>query len=340
MRLPAEWEAQQLVLFTFPQRDGDWGEQLQAASAALLAAANAVNEVTPVLMVVSDPEHFASFATEFKGEVMHCPTNDCWIRDYGPITVINKDRQPVFLDFTFNGWGGKFDAGEDNQFPQRFQEARFPEVERLRVDFVLEGGAIESDGMGSMLTTTQCLFSEGRNDWNDPELAEKYLQSWFGRKTDVYWLTDGHLIGDDTDAHIDTLARYLDERTIAYTSCADKSDPHFFALKEMWEDLKYLITPHNKPYKLLPLPLPPAIHGEDGHRLPATYANFLISNGTAFVPTYFSNEAEDHPGRAADAAAIAAFEKYGKYKVVAIDCRPFIEQHGSLHCLTMQVPKW
>jgi len=340
MRLPAEWEAQQLVLFTFPRRDGDWGEQLHAASAAMISAANAVNAITPVLMVVSDREHFDGYAEHFEGETMECPTNDCWIRDYGPITVFNKEQKPVFLDFTFNGWGGKFEATEDNQFPQRFQEAKFPEVERMRIDFVLEGGSIESDGMGSMLTTTKCLFSAGRNDWDDPEMAEKYLQSWFGRKTDVYWLTDGELIGDDTDAHIDTLARYLDERTIAYTSCEDMQDPQYTGLKEMWEDLKYLVTPHNKPYKLLALPLPPAIHGEDGHRLPASYVNFLISNGTVFVPVYFAAEEDGHPGKTADAAAIAVFEKYGKYEVVPLDCRPFIGQHGALHCLTMQLPKW
>lgn len=291
-------------------------------------------------MVVGDPEHFAEYAADFKGDTVELPTDDVWIRDAGPITVFDKTGQPVFLDFTFNGWGGKYDATRDNLLPKLLHEAKFPGLGYQKVDLILEGGAIESDGQGSMLTTTTCLFSKGRNDWDDPEKAAPILQQYFGRKTDIFWLTDGQLAGDDTDAHVDTLARFLDERTIAYVKCEDKKDPQYEGLKEMWEDLRFVTTPHNKAFKLLPLPLPPAIHNGKGDRLPATYANFLISNGTVFVPTFFSAEADEHPGKAADAAAIAAFDQHGKYKVVPVDCRPFIEQGGALHCLTMQVPAW
>lgn len=338
MRLPAEWEPHQLVLFSFPRKDGDWGDQLDPASSAMIYAANKVNEVTPVLLIVSDQEHFATYAQDFQGQVVELPTDDCWIRDYGPITVFNPDKTPVFLDFTFNGWGGKFAAGQDDQLPARLQAAKFSEVGYQKVDLVLEGGSIESDGMGTMLTTTTCLFSEGRNGWSDPEKAEETLRKYFGKRTDVYWLTDGELIGDDTDAHVDTLARFLDERTIAYVSCSDPADPHFAALREMKEDLQFLRTPHNKAYKLLALPLPPPILGAGGLRLPATYVNFLISNGHLFLPTYFDEEADDHPGKMADQAAIKVFTTYGKYQVTPIPCRPFIEQHGSLHGLTMQIP--
>lgn len=340
MILPAEWHPQQLVLFAFPQRDGDWGDQLEAASRAMITAANQVNAVTPVLMIVGDPEHFSSYADDFQGETIELPTDDVWIRDAGPITVFDKTGKPLLLDFTFNGWGGKFDASRDNLLPKHLHEAKFSDAGYQRVDLVLEGGSIESDGQGSILTTTDCLFSKGRNGWDDPEKVEPILQQYFGRKTDIFWLTDGELIGDDTDAHVDTVARFLDERTIAYVQCNDKKDPHYEGLKEMWEDLRFVTTPHNKAFKLLALPLPAPIHGADGQRLPATYANFLISNGTVFVPTYFSNEEDGHPGRATDAAAIAAFEQHGKYKIVPVDCRAFIEQRGSLHCLTMQIPTW
>lgn len=339
MRLPAEWEPQRLVLFTFPRAAGDWEESLHDASAAMIAAANAVNEVTPTLLVVSDREHFAAYAEGYRGKVIHLPTNDCWIRDYGPITVIDKDGKHIMLDFTFNGWGGKFDATEDNQLPARLHKALFPNHGYQKVDLVLEGGAIESDGKGTILTTTTCLFSTGRNNWTNPEVASQQLGKYFGRKTDFFFLTDGELEGDDTDAHVDTLARLLDERTIAYVACEDPKDPHFTSLREMRKDLAMVYTQHNKPYKLLALPLPPPVYAADGHRLPATYANFLISNGTVFVPTYFENEAADHPGKATDAAAIQVLEKHGKYRVVPVDCRPFIEQHGSLHCLTMQIPE-
>lgn len=340
MILPAKWHPQQRVLFVFPQRDGDWGDQLDAASKAMVKAANQVHAVTPVLMIVGDTEHFSAYSEGFNGETIELPTDDVWIRDSGPITVFDKAGKPVFLDFTFNGWGGKFDAARDNELPRLLHEKRFPEAGYQRADIVLEGGAIESDGQGTMLTTTTCLFSAGRNDWDDPEAAELILQQYFGRKTDIFWLTEGELLGDDTDGHIDTLARFLDERTIAYVRCQDKKDPHFEGLKEMWEDLRFVMTPHNKAFKLMALPMPPAIHAADGHRLPATYANFLISNGTVFVPTYFSAEADDHPGRVTDEAALEAFRKHGKYNVVAVDCRAFIEQHGSLHCMTMQVPGW
>ncbi|MEM1358711.1 MAG: agmatine deiminase family protein, partial [Bacteroidota bacterium] len=253
MRLPAEWEPQQLVLFAFPRRGGDWGDQLIAASAAMIQAANLVNEVTPVLLIVADPEHYSHYAKDFEGEVLELATDDCWIRDYGPITVLDSDKQPIFLDFTFNGWGGKFSAAQDNQLPARLQAAKFPKVVHQKVDLVLEGGSIDSDGMGTLLTTTTCLLGAGRNNWSEPEKAEKILRQYFGKRTDVYWLTDGELIGDDTDAHVDTLARFLDERTIAYVSCDESSDPHFMSLKEMEEDLKLLRTPHHKAYKLLAL---------------------------------------------------------------------------------------
>ncbi|MEM9260586.1 MAG: agmatine deiminase family protein, partial [Bacteroidota bacterium] len=338
MRLPAEWEPQQLVLFAFPRRGGDWGDHLTAASAAMIQAANLVNGVTPVLLIVADTEHFSHYADDFEGEVLELTTDDCWIRDYGPITVFTPNKEPVFLDFTFNGWGGKFAATKDNQLTARLLATKFPGVTYQKVDLVLEGGSIDSDGMGTLLTTTTCLLSAGRNNWSEPEKAEQILRQYFGKRTDLYWLTDGELIGDDTDAHVDTLARFLDERTIAYASCENPKDPHFASLNEMKEDLKLLRTPHHKAYKLLSLPLPPPIYGADGHRLPATYANFLISNGHLFLPTYFDAAADDHPGRAADEKAISILREHGKYEVVPVPCRPFLEQHGSLHCLTMQIP--
>ncbi|MEL7163220.1 MAG: agmatine deiminase family protein, partial [Bacteroidota bacterium] len=210
MRLPAEWEPQQLVLMTFPHRAGDWGDDLPAVSAAMITAANAINTVTPVLLIVPDPEHFARYADDFSGETIELPANDCWIRDYGPLTVFDAQNQPVFLDFTFNGWGGKFPAELDNALTKKLQQKRFPGVKRQAVDLVLEGGSLESDGLGTLLTTTSCLFSAGRNGWDDPEKAEVILRQYFGKRSDVYWLTDGTLLGDDTDGHVDTLARMLD----------------------------------------------------------------------------------------------------------------------------------
>lgn len=340
MRLPAEWHPQQLVLFVFPQRNGGWGDLLDAASSAILAAARRVQQVTPVLMIVGDADHFALYADRFTGETLELPTDDLWVRDYGPLTVFDTDGKAVLLDPAFNGWGARYEHADADRFCERLHAARFPDVEYLRADFILEGGAVDSDGQGGLLTTTSCLFAPNRNGWDDPEKADLILRNYFGKKTDVFWLTNGELLGDDTDGHVDMLARFLDERTIVYVRCTDKKDPHYPALKEMWEDLRFVTTPHAKPYKLLPLPLPPPLRSAAGKRLPASYVNFLISNGTVFVPTYFSGEADDHPGKASDAAALAVFEQHGKYKVVAVDCRVLIEQGGAVHCATMQVPRW
>lgn len=340
MRLPAEWEPQQLVLLVFPAREGEWGPDTDAASEATLALAAAIQTVTPTLLVVPDAEHFAAYADRYSGETLEAPVDDAWVRDFGPITVYDNDEKPLLLDFRFDGWGGKYPSVDNDAFAKILHEKRFAEVGYQRTETVLEGGSIEADGLGTILTTTSCLLDPARNGWDDPEAAETELRRYFGRRADVFWITDGFILGDDTDGHVDTLARLLDERTIAHVTCDDPDDPHYEALREMKEDLRLIRTKHNKAFRLLGLPLPPPIYDEDGRRLAATYANFLISNGRLFVPQYFGAEADDHPGRVADAEAVAILEKGSKYKVVPVDSRVFLRQNGSLHCLTMQIPRF
>jgi len=337
MRLPAEWEPQQTVLFTFPRRAGDWGDGLTTASEAMIAAANAVNDLTPVTLVVSDEEHFGDYEDGYQGKVFHAPTDDCWIRDYGPISTILDERALVLNHFVFDGWGGKFEAEKDDGVTQRLWRAEYPEAGYRRAEIILEGGSLESDGAGTLLTTGKCLLSDGRNDWPDEAAAEAALAEYFDFDR-LLWLHHGELAGDDTDAHVDTLARFLDAETIAYVRCDDPEDEHYAELQRMEEELKVFRKQDGRPYTLFPLPWPPAILAADGHRLPATYANFLISNGTVFVPTYFNGAPKKNPERLVDEAALQAFRDHGAYKVVGVDCRAFIEQHGSLHCLTMQVP--
>jgi agmatine deiminase len=339
MRLPAEWEPQQRVLFTLPRRDGDWGKSLAAATTAMIAAANAVHKVTPVLLLVTDEEHFEAYAETYKGEVMICPTDDCWIRDYGPITTIYGEDTLVLNHFTFNGWGDKFEAINDDAVTQRLWRAEFPEAGYRRSDIVLEGGSLEPDGQGTILTTSKCWLSKNRNGWPNESAAEAALEEYFDFER-ILWLHHGELIGDDTDAHVDTLARFVSPTQIAYVRCNDPADEHYEELQKMEAELKAFRTLANEPYELIPLPWPPVVKSpEDGHRLPATYANFLLSGGTLFLPFYFNSEPEDHPGRKTDAAAAEVLRAKTGYKVVPLDCQAFIEQHGSLHCLTMQVPK-
>ena len=324
-RMPAEWEPQQAVLFSFPRRDGDWGPVLETASRAMIEAARAVQTACPVTMVVGDAAHFESYASEFTGQVLRLPTDDCWIRDSGPITVFGP--HPTLLDFTFNGWGGKFSAVRDNELPVRLHESCFSGAEYRRVTAILEGGAIETDGRGTFLTTTRCLLSEGRNDYKTKEQAEELLRTSLGARR-LIWLDHGELIGDDTDAHVDTVARFLDPQTIAYVGPPAADDPHFGDFIKMREELRE----RSAGYELLELPWADAVYSEvDGHRLPVSYANFLISNGSLFLPVY---------GVRSDKVALEVLKSATKYRIVPVDCRPFVEQHGALHCLTMQIPRF
>ena len=324
-RLPAEWEPQQRVYLSFPRRDGDWDSILPDASEAMVLAANQINEVCPVTLLVGDAAHFAQYAPAFRGDVLQVPTDDCWIRDSGPITVLAPE--PTLLDFTFNGWGGKFDATRDNQLPQRIHAKDFPAAGYDRVPSVLEGGSIESDGQGTILTTTRCLLSQGRNDYGNREAAEAMLEARLGCRQ-VIWLDHGELEGDDTDAHIDTVARFYAPGMIAYVAPPPPGDPHHADFVRMEIEIRQ----HADRYRLLPLPFTDPVYSSlDGHRLPASYANFLISNGYLFLPVY---------GVPSDAKAIEVLEQDGTYQVVPVNCRPFVEQHGALHCLTMQIPAW
>ena len=190
-----------------------------------------------------------------------------------------------------------------------------------------EGGSIESDGNGTILTTTECLMSPNRNPHLSKKDVEEKLKKWLGAKR-VLWLENGYLAGDDTDSHIDTLARFCSETTIAYVACKDETDEHFSALDKMVKELRNFKTEDGDPYNLIPLPMPDALFDADGDRMPATYANFLIVNGGVLVPTY---------GVPQDELGLAQIKKaFPKRKIVGIDCQPLILQHGSLHCVTMQ----
>ena len=259
------------------------------------------------------------------------PANDTWARDHGAITVI-IDNRPVLYDFSFNGWGLKFAANLDNQItPKLVALDLFSKdvVYNNLLHFVLEGGSIESDGKGTLLTTKNCLCSVNRNQHLSKEQIEEYLIDIFGLKQ-VLWLSSGYLAGDDTDSHIDTLARFCDEMTIAYVKCDDPTDEHYLALKVMEEELKSFRTLNQEPYRLIPLPMADPVY-DDNIRLPATYANFLIMNEVVLMPFYHS---------LLDSIAQQQFQKiFTGREVIGIDCLPLLKQHGSLHCVTMQFPK-
>ncbi|WP_434423470.1 agmatine deiminase family protein [Nannocystis pusilla] len=335
--LPAEWAPQAGVLLTWPHADSDWGPTLRQVEPVFVEIARqiALREVAVIAC------HDAALAAHVRAllrragvddarALLHAaPSDDTWARDHGPLTVM-VDGAPRVLDFVFNGWGGKFAASRDDVIPQRLHAlGAFAAAPLEIVPLVLEGGSVESDGEGTILTTERCLLSDHRSGLDAPAI-EAALRRHLGANR-VLWLRRGWLEGDDTDGHIDTLARFCDARTIAYQSCTDTADSHWEELQAMAAELAALRTLSGEPYELLPLPWPRPRFGLGGRRLPATYANFLVIDGAVLVPTY------DDP---ADAEALSRLAGvFPGREVVGIDCLPLIEQGGSLHCLTMQLPR-
>lgn len=307
----AEWEPQSMVQLTWPHEGTDWAPILDEITAVYEEMASEIRKREPLLIVDTMPH------------------NDTWARDHGFITVEEtsfdqKSKAQVLLDFCFNGWGEKFEATLDNQINKHlYEQGLVNGTYEDHLDFVLEGGSIESDGKGTVFTTECCLMAPHRNQPLTKEEIEERLKEWLGAER-IVWLQHGSLIGDDTDGHIDTLVRICPNDTLLYTG-GDDDHPD---LVEMERELQKLRTLDGKPYRLLKLPLPRPIY-DDGDRLPATYANYLVINGAVLVPTY------NQPDLDAEALRIIG-EAFPDREMVGIDCRAVIKQHGSLHCCTMQ----
>lgn len=338
--LPAEWHSQSAIQLTWPHANSDWNYMLDEITACYVSIAKTILQYQKLIIVCNSADEVllqlkleeSQAETKDRLILVELPTNDTWARDHGGISVINNKAQNILLDFTFNGWGLKFASNYDNIINRGlFQKKVFKkEVKYInKKNFVLEGGAIESDGRGTLLTTTECLLSPNRNSFFNQDEIEQFLKNTFGLNR-VLWLNHGYLAGDDTDSHIDTLARFCDEHTIAYVKCEDKEDEHYSALTRMEEELKTFVDFEGNPYRLIALPMADTVI-EDGERLPATYANFLIMNKVVLVPFYNSEK---------DKYAKQQLEKaFPGRKVIGINCNPIIKQHGSLHCITMQYPE-
>ncbi|MBD3670985.1 MAG: agmatine deiminase family protein [Gammaproteobacteria bacterium] len=334
-RLPAEWERQSGIQLTWPHGHGDWAPWLDQVEPVFVDIARHVCERERLILVCYDQDHEAHIRQRLSqaglgldaASFYQVPSNDTWARDHGPISIL-EDGIPRLLDFRFNGWGGKFEAELDNGITRHLHEAgAFKDTQLQHIDMVLEGGGIESDGAGSLLTTSACQLSSGRNPDLDQVDIEQALRQALGVER-ILWLGHGHLEGDDTDSHIDTLARFADPGTIIYVACDVPTDPHYSSLKAMEAELGALRQANGEPYRLVALPWPAAIHDDEGQRLPASYANFLILNEAVLVPTYRD---------AADAEALEVIGKcFTDREVIGIDCLPLIWQYGSLHCVTMQ----
>ena len=335
-RLPAEWAPQSAVLLAWPHEGTDWAERLEAVETTYVALVKAITRFQPVLLIVADDnlkQHAGALLSAAAVDLdtirwVRAEYDDTWLRDSGPITLRSDAGASRLLDFRFTGWGGKFEAGRDDALvEQLLASGVFADAQHERIDFALEGGAIDVDGQGSLLSTWQCLH-ERHPDSSREAISELLLRLL--RQDRLLWLEHGYLEGDDTDAHIDTLARFASPSRIVYQACDDPDDSHHAELRAMGEELAALRTVDGKPYELFALPWPRPII-DDGRRLAASYANFLIVNGAVLMPAY----GDPADLRAADVLAKAFPDR----EVVPVPCRPLIWQNGSLHCITMQLPE-
>lgn len=335
-RFPAEWEPQSAVLIAWPHAGTDWAERLGAVEDTYIALVAAITRFEPAVVVVADADIEAYARARLSSariamdrvRFVEAPYDDTWLRDTGPIALAGPDGRFRLLDFRFTGWGGKFQASQDDRLVERLHElGLFLNSERQQIDFALEGGGIETDGAGTLLTTWRCLHQ--RHPQLDRETLSARLRDWL-RQDRVLWLDHGYLEGDDTDAHIDTLARFAAADAIVYQGCDDPADSHYAELQAMADELASLRTRDGAPYRLFALPWArPVI--DDGRRLAASYANFLIVNGAVLMPAY---------GDAADVQAQAVLaDAFPGRAIVPVPCRPLIWQNGSLHCVTMQLPQ-
>lgn len=332
--LPAEWQAQSAVVIAWPHAGTDWAVRLASVESTYHALVHAIVRFQTVLICVPDGDVQAQanavlgeLATSPRLRFVHCPYDDTWLRDSGPITLLG-DGGPLLLDFRFTGWGGKYQASQDDRLvSELIAHGVFAAHRHQSIDFALEGGAIESDGEGSILSTWHCLHQRHPTRSRE-EITAALCHSLHAQR--VLWLEHGYLQGDDTDAHIDTLARFAPDGGIVYQACDDARDVHASELAAMANELAALRAGNGKPYRLFALPWPRPIH-DAGRRLAASYANYLVLNGAVLVPAY------DDPADAS-AARIIASAHPGR-EIVQVPCRPLIWQNGSLHCITMQIPE-
>jgi agmatine/peptidylarginine deiminase len=335
LRFPAEWETQSAVLLAWPHEGTDWAARLDGVERTYVSLVAAITRFQPALVCVADAALKARAAALLEAagvdparvRFFEVPYDDTWLRDSGPITL-REGAGFRLLDFHFTAWGGKFEAGLDDQLVGKLHAAGvFGAAAHQRIDFALEGGGIETDGQGTLLSTWRCLHE--RHPGKSREEVTKTLEDALVQSRTL-WLEHGYLEGDDTDAHIDTLARFAAPDAIVFQACDDPADGHYHELTAMAGELAALRTRDGQPYRLFPLPWAQPIVDE-GRRLAASYANFLIINGAVLMPAY--GDPADGPAAAVLAAAFPGRE------IVPVNCRPLIWQNGSLHCVTMQLPE-
>ena len=313
IRAFGEWENQELLMLSIPHSNSDWAEYLDEILDSYEELVRAVSKYQKVLLIAPNLSDFDRFKKFDNCEFLQIDTDDTWIRDYGAIDV-EKDSEVISYDFKFNAWGGKFSSSKDDVVNKKLFEHFGTKLEEINL--ILEGGSIDFNGDGVMLTTTECLLNDNRNRLSKDEL-EARLKDLFGLRK-IVWLNHGFIKGDDTDSHVDTLARFIAPNKVAYAACLNENDEHYKELNLMKKELE------NAGFELVALPLPKPVF-YNGKRLGATYCNFIFINGAVIVPTYGDKEADDY-------ALNTLKDAIPNREIIGVDSRVFIRQNGSLHC--------
>lgn len=336
-RMPAEWAPHQGTWISWPHKHESWPGNFEAVEPVMVRAVAALTASEPVRINVLDERHERHVRGLLEGHaardrvVFHrIPTNDAWCRDHGAIFVTRDhgEDSALALDFRFNAWGGKYPPWDlDDAVPRAMAAALG--VPRTGVDMVLEGGSIDVNGAGALLTTEQCLLNPNRNPGMSREAIEQNLRDVLGVRQ-VLWLGDG-IVGDDTDGHVDDLTRFVAEDTVVTVMEHDARDDNYEPLSANRERLERFRLADGRRLNVIELAMPRPIEWR-GERLPASYANFYVGNRVVLMPAF--EDPADEPSRARLAAC------FPRREIVAIDCRDLVLGLGTFHCLTQQVPAW
>ena len=332
-RWPAEWEPHLATWVSWPHNRNSWPGHFEPVPEEFAAFVRALARFEPeVHILAGKPDVFAE-ATRLVGAISNVtihdlPTNDAWCRDHGPTFLAGNGLPPALVDWEYNAWGGKYAFDLDNLVPGKI--AAFRGRKKFTPGVILEGGAIDGNGRGTILTTEMCLLNPNRNPNLDRAGIERYLRDYLGAKK-VLWLSGGEIEGDDTDGHIDQLARFVDPTTIVAASCDDPSDANYEPCLANLEQLRAMTDQDDRPLKIVELPLPPPLYVDD-QRLPAGYCNFLIVNGAVIVPQF---EVPD-----ADRRALEILQPlFPGREVIGSPSRNLIWGLGSFHCSSQQEPQ-
>jgi agmatine deiminase len=333
-RMPAEWEPHEATWLSWPHNLESWPGAFEPVPAVFAEIVAALHEHEEVRICAGSEELEASARAALRRRgcespnvrFFRIPTNDAWMRDHGPIFVRHPERGVAMTDWKYNAWGEKYPPYDlDDRVPSRINETL--RLRRFEPGIVLEGGSIDVNGKGTLLTTESCLLNPNRNPTLSRREIEQHLEEYLGIRH-VVWLGDG-IVGDDTDGHVDDLTRFVDATTVVTAVEEDPADENYRALADNVERLRAARDESGRPLSIVTLPMPPAVYFDD-RRLPASYANFYVGNRSVLVPVF------DHPRDHIACETLARL--FPGRRIAPIHCTALVWGLGAIHCVTQQQP--